>query len=82
MAFKTPGPSTSTLAYDVNAPGKANGSAVKVELDSIEDALQAIANGECVIVVDDMDRENEGDIIMAARECTTEKMAWIIRHSR
>ncbi|CAD6563656.1 MAG: hypothetical protein CYPHOPRED_000009 [Cyphobasidiales sp. Tagirdzhanova-0007] len=81
MAFKTPGPSTSTLAYDVNAPGKANGSAVKVELDSIEDALQAIANGECVIVVDDMDRENEGDIIMAARECTTEKMAWIIRHS-
>ena len=34
--------------------------------DSIEDALVAIAAGEMVVVVDDDDRENEGDLIMAA----------------
>jgi len=63
------------------AEAKINGHHVHVELDSIEDALQAIAAGEVVVVVDDMDRENEGDLIMAAALCTTEKMAWIVRHS-
>lgn len=41
-----------------------------LECDSIEDALAAIANGEMVIVVDDEDRENEGDLIMAADAVT------------
>ncbi|KAF9219786.1 hypothetical protein BS17DRAFT_788779 [Gyrodon lividus] len=49
--------------------------------DSIEDALTAFANGEPVVVMDDESRENEGDIIMSASKCTTEAMAWIIKHT-
>lgn len=50
--------------------------------DPIEDALAAFARGEPVVVMDDEDRENEGDIIMAATVCSTEAMAWIIKHTR
>ncbi len=49
--------------------------------DSIEDALAAIAAGEMVVVVDDDDRENEGDLIMAASKATAEKVAFMIRHT-
>ncbi|KQT60702.1 MULTISPECIES: 3,4-dihydroxy-2-butanone-4-phosphate synthase [unclassified Aureimonas] len=52
-----------------------------MELDSIEDAIAAIAAGELVVVVDDTDRENEGDLIMAAAKATPEKMAFMIRHT-
>lgn len=45
----------------------------------IEDALAAIARGELVVVVDDADRENEGDVIMAAELVTAEQMAFIVR---
>src|SRR2546430_2535664 len=45
----------------------------------IEDALAAIARGELVVVVDDADRENEGDVIMAAELVTPELMAFIVR---
>src|SRR3954463_9308284 len=47
----------------------------------IENAVAAIARGELVIVVDDADRENEGDLIMAAEAMTPEKMAFMIRHT-
>ncbi|MGA8171185.1 MAG: 3,4-dihydroxy-2-butanone-4-phosphate synthase [Methylocystis sp.] len=47
---------------------------------SITEALEAIARGEIVVVTDDDDRENEGDLVIAASLCTTEKMAFIIRH--
>lgn len=70
------------IQASTSATAKINGQKVSVELDSIEDALQAIAAGEILVVVDDMDRENEGDLIMAAAHCTTEKMAWIVRWSR
>ncbi|MBO0903448.1 3,4-dihydroxy-2-butanone-4-phosphate synthase [Jiella sonneratiae] len=50
-------------------------------LDPIEDAIAAIAEGELVVVVDDTDRENEGDLIMAASKATPEKMAFMIRHT-
>ena len=50
-------------------------------LDPIEDAIAAIAEGELVVVVDDTDRENEGDLIMAAAKATPEKMAFMIRHT-
>ena len=50
--------------------------------DSMEDALAAFARGEFLVVMDDEDRENEGDLIIAAEKCTTEKMAWMIRHTR
>ena len=39
-------------------------------LDSVEEAIKAIANGEMVVVVDDDDRENEGDLIAAAAKIT------------
>jgi 3,4-dihydroxy 2-butanone 4-phosphate synthase/GTP cyclohydrolase II len=47
----------------------------------IENAIAAIARGELVIVVDDADRENEGDLIMAAEKVTPEAMAFMIRHT-
>lgn len=77
-----PEASTSTPESKTVAETKLNGQHVTLELDSIEDALRAIHDGECIVVVDDMDRENEGDLIMAASKCTTEEMAWIVRHSR
>jgi 3,4-dihydroxy 2-butanone 4-phosphate synthase/GTP cyclohydrolase II len=56
-------------------------SASSVRLDSIERALADIADGKAVVVVDDEDRENEGDIIFAASKATPELMAFTIRHS-
>jgi len=48
---------------------------------SVEDAIAAVQEGKMVVVVDDMDRENEGDFIMAAEACTPEDMATIVRYS-
>lgn len=50
--------------------------------DPMEDALAAFAAGEFLVVTDDENRENEGDLIISASQCTTEKMAWLIKHSR
>src|ERR1700687_3142089 len=47
----------------------------------IRAAVTAFARGELVIVADDDDRENEGDLFAAASLCTREKMAFIIRHT-
>jgi len=48
---------------------------------SVEDAIQAMKEKKMVVVVDDMNRENEGDLIMAADACTPEDMAFIVRYS-
>jgi len=48
---------------------------------SIPDAVAAIKRGEIVIVVDDADRENEGDLIMAAEAATPSKLAFFVRHT-
>ena len=48
--------------------------------DSVTEAVEAVAKGEIVVVTDDDDRENEGDLVIAAALCTPEKMAFIIRH--
>lgn len=48
---------------------------------SVMDAIAAIRKGKMVIVVDDMNRENEGDFIMAADQCTDLDMAQIVRYS-
>lgn len=48
---------------------------------SVEDAIMAVKDGKMVVVVDDMNRENEGDLIMAAEACTPEDMATIVRYS-
>jgi 3,4-dihydroxy 2-butanone 4-phosphate synthase / GTP cyclohydrolase II len=47
----------------------------------IENAIAAIGRGELVIVVDDADRENEGDLILAAERITPETMGFMIRHT-
>jgi 3,4-dihydroxy 2-butanone 4-phosphate synthase/GTP cyclohydrolase II len=47
---------------------------------NVTEAIQAMARGEIIIVTDDDDRENEGDLICAASLCTPEKMAFIIRN--
>ncbi|HZS84722.1 MAG TPA: 3,4-dihydroxy-2-butanone-4-phosphate synthase [Stellaceae bacterium] len=52
-----------------------------VSLDTVEDAIRAIAAGEAVIVVDDDDRENEGDLVIAASKATPEQVAFMIRHT-
>jgi 3,4-dihydroxy 2-butanone 4-phosphate synthase/GTP cyclohydrolase II len=57
------------------------GSSDVVALDSVEDAIAAIAAGEAVVVVDDEDRENEGDLIFAAQRATPELTGFMIRHT-
>ena len=52
-----------------------------ISLDSVERAIADIAAGRPVVVVDDEDRENEGDIIFAAAKATPKLMAFTIRHS-
>jgi 3,4-dihydroxy 2-butanone 4-phosphate synthase/GTP cyclohydrolase II len=47
----------------------------------IEDAIAAIGAGEMVIVVDDADRENEGDLVMAAEYATPDKIAFFLNHT-
>jgi 3,4-dihydroxy 2-butanone 4-phosphate synthase/GTP cyclohydrolase II len=49
--------------------------------DPIEDAVAAIAAGEAVIVVDDADRENEGDLIFAAEKATPELVDFMVRYT-
>ncbi|KAJ1933786.1 hypothetical protein FBU59_005913 [Linderina macrospora] len=58
-----------------------NSSQTKTDFDSIESALTAIRNGEAVIVMDNEDRENEGDLIFAAEKATPELLAFMIRYS-
>ena len=60
-------------------PGKQTAS--DPDLAPIEDIIAAISRGELVIMVDDEDRENEGDLIMAAQFATPEKVAFIVRHT-
>ncbi len=62
----------------VDTPGHAAGG---VRLDSIPAALAAIRRGEAVVVIDDEDRENEGDLIFAGQRATPELTAFMIRHT-
>ncbi|HUA95131.1 MAG TPA: bifunctional 3,4-dihydroxy-2-butanone-4-phosphate synthase/GTP cyclohydrolase II [Acidimicrobiales bacterium] len=48
---------------------------------TIEEAVLAIGRGEMVVVVDDEDRENEGDLVMAAQAATPEKIAFFLAHT-
>lgn len=57
-------------------------SAKKSPFDPVESAIQAIARGRLVIVTDDEDRENEGDLVMAAAKATPETVNMMIRHGR
>jgi len=54
---------------------------MSTQLSTIEEAFEALRAGLPVLVADDEDRENEGDVILAAETATTEWMAWTIRHT-
>lgn len=64
---------------DLLEPGETRESAAMGH--SVTEAIEAIGRGGIVVVTDDDDRENEGDLVCAASLCTTEKMAFIIRNS-
>ena len=49
--------------------------------DTVEDAVEALRQGEMVVVVDDADRENEGDLILAASRVTPEAVAFMVRYT-
>lgn len=53
-----------------------------LEFDSIDDVVRALAAGEIVIVTDDEDRENEGDLVMAAEKATPEAINFMAMHGR
>jgi len=52
-----------------------------VSQSSVRTAIEAFSRGEIIVVTDDDDRENEGDLIIAAAHATPEKIAFIIRHT-
>jgi 3,4-dihydroxy 2-butanone 4-phosphate synthase/GTP cyclohydrolase II len=51
------------------------------DMQRIVEALRAFEKGEIVVVTDDDDRENEGDLVLAAAHATPEKLAFIVRHT-
>ena len=53
-----------------------------IQLDAIADAIDAIKNGEVIIVVDDANRENEGDFIAAAEKISPELINFMATHGR
>ena len=61
--------------------GVSAGAASEVRLDSIDDALAAMRAGRAIVVVDDEDRENEGDLIFAAGAASAELVGFMIRHT-
>ena len=66
------------VAEEIHAAASGSG---RTGLDPIEDAISAMAAGRPVLVVDNEDRENEGDIIFAAEHATPALMGWTVRHS-
>ncbi|RPA74219.1 hypothetical protein BJ508DRAFT_215554 [Ascobolus immersus RN42] len=60
---------------------RAEGDVDEAQFDSVEDCLEALREGEFIIVLDSTDRENEGDLIIAGQDLTTEKMAFMVKHT-
>ena len=71
--LRTPGPLPDSVAHTEGASPM---------FDSIPDALAAIRNGECIVVVDDERRENEGDLICAAQFATPEQINFMATDAR
>src|ERR1700678_1969871 len=59
----------------------AEGDQGSMPFSAVEDAIAAIGRGEIVVVVDDEDRENEGDLVMAAQASTPENIAFFLAHT-
>ena len=53
-----------------------------IKLDRVEDALEDFRNGKFLVVVDDEDRENEGDLIIAAEKITPEDVNFMLKNAR
>jgi len=64
-----------------NQPAESKGNN-NIQFNSIEEAIEDIRNGEVIIVVDDEDRENEGDFITSADLITPEKINFMAKHGR
>lgn len=78
--------SMTTIVEDVESDDEEAGCTAREDgycfgRQSVEEAIAATKAGKMVVVVDDMNRENEGDLIMAADACTPEDMAFIVRYS-
>ncbi len=75
------------MSPDPTSPSSGTASAgkskakTKSPFNPISDAIAAIAKGEIIVVVDDEDRENEGDLVMAAQFATPEKIAFFVRYT-
>ena len=54
----------------------------EIKLNTIEEALEDFKEGKFLIVVDDEDRENEGDFIIAAEKITPDKVNFMMHHGR
>jgi 3,4-dihydroxy 2-butanone 4-phosphate synthase/GTP cyclohydrolase II len=54
----------------------------EIQFNSIEEAIEDFKEGKFLIVVDDADRENEGDLIIAAEKITPEKVNFMLKHAR
>ncbi|KAL0287432.1 UNVERIFIED_CONTAM: Bifunctional riboflavin biosynthesis protein RIBA 1, chloroplastic [Sesamum angustifolium] len=72
MAPTTSGFPVGNDEFDLDLPSEG--------FSSIPEAIEDIYNGKMVVVVDDEDRENEGDLIMAASKVTAEAMAFFVKH--
>ena len=55
---------------------------MQTPFDDIEDAIRDIKKGRFVILVDDEDRENEGDLVIAAEKVTPHAINFMARHAR
>lgn len=55
---------------------------MEITLNTIEEAIEDIKNGKVIIVVDDENRENEGDFLTAARNVTPEIINFMVTHGR
>lgn len=53
-----------------------------MKFNTIEEAVEDLRNGKMIVVVDDEDRENEGDVICSAEHCTTEQITFMSSHAR
>jgi 3,4-dihydroxy 2-butanone 4-phosphate synthase / GTP cyclohydrolase II len=70
------------MKFDAISPPRGQELAMNNEFSQIDDALQALREGRIIIVVDDEDRENEGDFVAAADKVTPEVVEFMITHGR
>lgn len=72
---------TTHAAAASHLPGTLTDNVLQQQFDSVEDGIAAVARGEFVLVLDDQDRENEGDLIIAADKATPEQIAYMVEYT-